>query len=101
MHEMYWHKFDSPKATVDTPDELVHCRAQVLILLDILTRWYSKLHKDNLANPLRMLCEEKLESVELLWHALDIVESIDTDDDLDTVKALFEGSNALLDGLFL
>ena len=101
MHKMYRHKLDSPKATVNTPDELVHCRAQVLILLDVLTRRYSKLYKDDLADPLGMLCEEKLESVELLRHALDIVESVDTDDDLDAVKALFEGSDALLDGLFL
>ena len=48
-----------------------------------------------------MLCEEKLESVELLRYALDIVESVDTNDDLDAVKALFERSDALLDGLFL
>jgi hypothetical protein len=101
VHEMYWHKLDSPKATVDTPDELVHRRAQVLILLDILTRRHGKLYKDNPADPLGMLCEEKLESVELLRHALDIVESVDTNDNLDAVKALFERSDALLDGLFL
>ncbi len=101
VHEMYGHKLDSPKSTVDAPDELVHCCAQILILLDVLTRRHSKLYKDNPADPLGMLCEEKLECVELLRHALDIVESVDTNDDLDAVEALFEGSDALLDGFFL
>jgi hypothetical protein len=59
------------------------------------------LYKDNPADPLGMLCEEKLESVELLRHALDVIESVYTNDDLDAVKALFERSDALLDGLFL
>ena len=93
---MYRHKLDSPKATVDTSDELIHRRAQVLVLLDILTRRHSKLDKDDPADPLWMLCEEKLECVELLRHALDIVESVNTNDDLDAVKALFERSDALL-----
>lgn len=48
-----------------------------------------------------MLCEEELESVELLRHALDIVESVDTNNNLDAVEALLEHSDALLDGLFL
>lgn len=101
VHEMDRHKLDSPKAAVDTPDELVHRRAQVLVLLDILTRRHGKLHKDDPADPLGMLCEEKLESVELLRHALDIVESVDANDNLDAVEALFERGDALLDGLFL
>jgi len=71
-----------------------------LILLDVLTGRDGQLYEDNLSDPLRVLSQEKLECVKLLWYALDIVESVYTDDDLDAVKSLFKGSDALLDDPF-
>jgi len=47
------------------------------------------------------LGEEEFECMELLRNALDIVKSVDTDDDLDAIEALLKGSNTLLNGLLL
>ena len=95
------HKLDRAKASVDTTDEFVDRRAQILILLDVLARWHGELHEYDLSDPLWVLSKEELECLELLGHALDIVESVYADDDLDAVKALLKACNTALNGLFL
>ena len=101
MHKVNRHKLDRAEASIDATDEFVDCGAQILVLFDVLTRRHSELCKDDFSNPLWVLGEEELESMELLGHALDIIESVYADDDLDAVEALFKSSNALLNGLFL
>jgi hypothetical protein len=98
---VYWHELDSSETSIDTTDELVDSGAQVLVLLDILSGGYSKLRKNDLPDPFWVLGEEEFERVELLGDALDIVKTVDADDDLDAVEALFEGCDTLLDGLLL
>lgn len=44
-----------------------------------------------------MLAEEELECVQFLWDTLDVVQSVDTNDDLDAVEALLELLNTFLD----
>jgi len=101
MHEVYRHKLNGAETSVDTTNELVYSCAQILVLLDVLSRGHGELHKDDLSNPLRVLGEEEFKCVELLRNALDIVKSVDTDDDLDAVETLLKGSDTLLNGLFL
>lgn len=48
-----------------------------------------------------MLSKEDLEGVELLWHALDVIETIDTNNQLDAFKLACERSDTLLDILLL
>lgn len=43
----------------------------------------------NLANPLRMLCEEEFERMHLLRNTFDVIETVNTHDDLDALEALF------------
>ena len=40
-------------------------------------------------------CEEQLEGVELLWDTLDVVETVDPDDDFATRAVLLKVGNAL------
>ncbi len=101
VHEVYRHKLNGAETSVDTTNELVYSCAQVLVLLDVLSRGHGELRKDDLPNPLRVLGEEEFECMELLRNALDIVKSVDTDDDLDAIEALLKGSNTLLNGLLL
>ena len=101
MHEVDGHELDRSKTSVDAPNELVDCRAQVLVFLDILARGYGKLRKDNLADPFRMLCQEELERVQLLGDTLDVVQTVNANDDLHAVEALLERGDALLDTLLL
>lgn len=42
----------------------------------------------DLANPFRVLRQEELESVQLLRNTFDVVQTIDTNDNLDSTKAL-------------
>lgn len=49
VHEVDGHELDGAEAAVDAPNQLVHCRTQILILFDILTRRYSKLYQDHLS----------------------------------------------------
>jgi hypothetical protein len=101
MHKVYRHKLDSAETSVDTTDELVDGCAQILVLLDVLSRRHGKLNKDNLSDPLWVLSEEEFKSMELLRNAFDIIKPIDPDDDLDAIEALLKGCDALLNGFFL
>lgn len=53
--------------------------------------------KDNLADPLWVLAEEELECVQFLWDTLDVVQSVDTNNDLDAVEAVLELLDTFLD----
>jgi hypothetical protein len=55
----------------------------------------------NLSNPFRMLCEEEFESVQLLWNALDVIETVDTNDDFHATETLLELGDAVDNGLLL
>jgi hypothetical protein len=84
------HEFDRTEPTVDSADQLVDHRAEVLVLFDVLTRWNGELHEDDLAYPLRVLLEEYLEGMEFLRNALDVVESVDADNNLYPFEAFFQ-----------
>jgi hypothetical protein len=55
----------------------------------------------HLADPLGVLGQEDLKRVQLLRDTLDVVEPVDADNELDTLKALLERLDALLDGRLL
>lgn len=96
MHEVDGHELDGAELAVDASNELVHDSTQVLVLFDILARGNGDLHKDDLADPFRVLSQEDLKSVQFLRHTLDVVQAIDTDDEFDALEFLFEGGDALL-----
>ena len=101
VHEMNRHEVDSTESTVDTSNELVHRGAKVLILLDVLSRWYCELCENNLANPFGMLREEELECVKFLRNTFNIVEPVDADNNFDIAKPVLKLLNALLYTFFL
>ena len=59
------------------------------------------MRKDDLADPFRVLAEEELKRVQLLWYTLDVVESVDTHNDLDVSKALLQLLDTFLDARLL
>jgi hypothetical protein len=101
MHKVYRHKLDSAEASINATDELVDRCTQILVLLDVLSRGHGELYKDDLSDPFWVLSEEELKCMELLRNALNIIKSIDADDDFHAVKALLKGNDTLLNGLFL
>jgi hypothetical protein len=46
-----------------------------------------------------MLCEEEFEGVQLLWNTLDVIETVDTNDDFHAAEALLKLGDAVYDGL--
>lgn len=92
------HKLDGAKATINTAHELVDNGPEVLVFFDVLTRRDGNLDEHNASNPLGVLGEEDFESVEFLRDTLDIVEAIDTNDELDTFELAAQGGDPLLDG---
>ena len=84
------------KLAIDTADELVDDSAQILILLNVLTTRHGDLHKHHLANLVRVFVQKDLEGVQLLRHALDVVEPVHADDQLHALKLALELGNALL-----
>jgi hypothetical protein len=84
------HKLDGPEPAVDPADEFVDHRPEVLVLLDVLTRRDGELDEHDLSDPLGVLFEEHLESVKLLRYALDVVETVDADNDLDALEPLLK-----------
>lgn len=90
------HKLDGAELSVDAADQLVDYCAKVLVFLDILARRNGNLDENDLANPLRVLSKKNLESMQLLRHTLDVVQTVDTDNELDALELLLECCNALL-----
>ena len=54
------------------------------------------MNKNDLADPFWMLGEEDFQSVQLLRHAFDVVQTIDTDHELDTLELALQSCNAFL-----
>jgi len=96
VHEVDGHELDSAELAVDASYELIDDSTEVLVLLDVLSRRNGDLYKHDLTDPFGMLCEEHLESVQLLWYTLDVVEAINTNDELHTLELLLEGCYPLL-----
>lgn len=96
VEEMNWLELNSAEFPVDATDQLVYHSPQVLILFDILSTWHSHLHQNDLTYPLWVITEEDLQRMELLGHALDVVQAVDTDHELDTLELLLKHSNTLL-----
>ena len=48
-----------------------------------------------------MFCEEDFERMQLLGHTLDVVQAVDTNNELDALELLLERSNSFLDLGFL
>lgn len=48
------------------------------------------MNKHNLANPLRVFCQEDFKSVKLLGNTLDVIETINTDNQFDALELLLE-----------
>lgn len=48
-----------------------------------------------------MLGKESLEGLELLRNTFDVVQTVNTDDDLDTLKSSFQRTKTLDNGFFL
>ena len=117
VHEVDRHKLHRPKAAIDASNQFVDGRTQVLIFLDVLTGRNGELDQHHLpetlvssrsgyknahlSDPFWVLCEEKLERVQLLGDTLDVVEAVDADDKLHTRKSLLQLSNTRLDRVFL
>lgn len=95
MQEPHRTPLDRPEPPVDPSDELVDRRSEVLVLLDVLARWDGNLDEHDFADPLWVLLEKHFESVQLLRHSLDVVETVDSDDDLDTFESSLEICDAL------
>ena len=91
------HRLDRSEASVDSTHRFVDGGAQVLILFHILTRGYCYLNQHHFADPLRMILQERLESVQLLRYTFDVIQSIDTDDDLDTFESTLQTLDPFLD----
>ena len=90
------HELDGAELAVDTSNEFVDNGAEVLVLLDILARGDSDLYKNNFADPFRVLSKEDLKSVQFLRHTLDVVQTVDTNNELDTLELLLERCDAFL-----
>jgi hypothetical protein len=114
VHEMDRHKLHRPKAAIDSSNQFVYRRTQVLIFLDVLTGRNGELNQYDLqkryvnlidvlghaaaylSDPLWVLCEEKLECVQLLGDTLDVIEAVNADDELHARKPLLQLSNTRL-----
>ena len=55
----------------------------------------------HLSNPFRVLLQEQLERSQLLWYSLDIIQSVNTDDQLDTAEPPLELLDSRLNLRFL
>jgi hypothetical protein len=90
------HELDGAKFAVDASNKLIDDCAEVLVLFDVLPRWNGDLDKHDLADPFGMLGKEDLESVQLLWYTLDVVETVNTNNELHALELLLKRCYAFL-----
>jgi hypothetical protein len=90
VHKVDGHKLDRSELTVDLSDQLFRQAPQVLVLLHVLSRRNGKLEEDDLSDPLGVLVQETLDGVKFLRDSLDVIQSIDSDDDLDTLETFLQ-----------
>lgn len=74
------------KFAIDTPDKLVHDLSKVLILLDVAATGNRNLNQHDFSDPLGVLVQKHLQGVELLRHSLDVIETVNANDELDALK---------------
>lgn len=53
------------------------------------------MNQHNLANPFRVFCQENFKSVKLLGDTLDVIKTVNTDNQLDTLELLLQCLNTL------
>jgi hypothetical protein len=82
---------------VDSADEFVDNCTEVLVLLYVLSRRNGNLNQHNLADPLRVFCQENFKSVKLLRDTLDVIKTVNTNNQLDALELLLECLDTLCD----
>ena len=75
---------------VDSANEFVDNCTEVLVLLYILSRRDGNLNQHNLADPFGMLCQEDFKSVKLLRNTLDVIKTINTNNQFNALELLLE-----------
>jgi hypothetical protein len=75
---------------VDSADEFVDNCTEVLVLLYILSRRDGNLNQHNLADPFGVFCQEDFKSVKLLRDTLDVIKTVNTNNQLDALELLLE-----------
>jgi hypothetical protein len=70
---------------------------QLLVHFEITATGNGQLHEDHFANPLWIILQESIESMELVWHAFDDVQTVDADNGLHAMEPLSHASDHFLD----
>ena len=96
MHKVNGHKFHRPKSSIYPSHQLIHARSQILVLFDVSTRGDGYLDKNDFSYHLGVRSQEGLESMKLLRDSFNVVESVDTDYNLDTLEPGTEFGDSLL-----
>ena len=95
------HKLDGTETTIDSSDELIDHSAKILVFFDILTTGYCYLHEDNFSDPFWMFRQEYFECMELLRNSFDVIQSVNSDNQLDTFEFALQDGDAVLYRWFL
>lgn len=101
MEEVDGHEFNSAEFAVDAADELVDHGAEILILFHVLARGDGDLDENDFADPFRVFGQEYFQGVQLLWHSLNVIQSVDTDNQLDTFEFAVQCRDTFLHRRFL
>lgn len=75
---------------INLPSYRANLRLQILILFDILPTRHGNLDQDDFVYKLRVLFQKPVVSFEFLRQALDVIQSIDTDDHLHATIPLLQ-----------
>lgn len=81
---------------IDLASNSTQLRLQFLVLLDLLSARHSHLNEHDLIAQFRVVVQECVECLQLLREALDMVQSVHSNDDLEVFILLFQGLNAFL-----
>lgn len=91
------HELDGAKAAIDSAYQLVDDCSEILVFFDVFSAGYCYLDEHNFSYPFRVFCKEYLECVKLLGNSFDIIESVDSNDQLYPFEFTFQDSDSVLD----
>jgi hypothetical protein len=76
---------------IDFPNQFLNLSSELLVYLQIGATWNGHLYQYNPANLVWVLLEKLIQGLKLLWYALNVVKTVDANQDLHAPEILSSG----------
>jgi hypothetical protein len=86
VEEVDGHELDRAKPAINPANQLIDDCSEILVFLDVFSARYCNLDEYDFADPFRVLRKEYFECVKLLGNSFNVIKSVDSNNQLYTLK---------------